>query len=73
MTYFSHSKVNADGKVQGSKILKNHIQGVLNKALYHHSTNLDLGIPDNEFKNLLRIVVHFHDLGKYTSYFQNYL
>lgn len=73
MTFFSHSKANADGKIYGCKLLTTHINGVVDKALFHYSQNLDLGIPDDELRSLLNVIVLFHDLGKYTSYFQNYL
>jgi len=73
MTYFSHSKKNNDGLTFGSKELIKHIQGVKEKAFYHLDENLSLGYTYEELKQLLDIVVTFHDLGKYTSYFQNYL
>lgn len=71
--FFSHSKTNTLGKVLGSKHLKAHIEGVLDKALHHYAPNVDLGISDGELRRLLRVIVVFHDLGKYTSFFQNYL
>ncbi|MBL7127532.1 MAG: CRISPR-associated helicase Cas3' [Ignavibacteria bacterium] len=73
MTYFSHSKIGNDGNVYGTKKLIDHVNGVLEKAHLLHSPNLDLGFSDEDLKDLLKIVVQFHDLGKYTSYFQNYL
>lgn len=71
--YFSHSKKNKLEEVYGSKELKNHINGVEEKALLHLSDNLELGFDDKELEELIKIIVKFHDLGKYTSYFQNYL
>lgn len=73
MIFYSHSKTDDFGKTFGSKELKTHTNGVLEKALFHFSSNLDLGYSDEELKELLKLVVKFHDLGKYTSYFQNYL
>ncbi|RPI17173.1 MAG: CRISPR-associated helicase Cas3' [Ignavibacteriae bacterium] len=73
MNYFSHSKVGNDGNVYGTKRLIDHINGVLEKAHLHYSSNLDLGYAEKELKDLLKIIIQFHDLGKYTSYFQNYL
>ena len=73
MNYFSHSKKNKDGITFGSKELFKHIEGVKDKAFYHLDENLSLGYAHEELKELLGIVVTFHDLGKYTSYFQNYL
>lgn len=71
--YYSHSKKDESGNNFGSKELKVHTKGVLRNALLHYSSNLDLGFTDGELQELLQIIVEFHDLGKYTSYFQNYL
>lgn len=71
--YYSHSKKDEYKNVYGSKELKVHIRGVLQKALFHLSTDLDLGYSNEELEELLQIIVEFHDLGKYTSFFQNYL
>lgn len=73
MIFYSHSKIDEDGKTYGSKELKVHITGVKENALFHFAENLSLGYSDKELKELLELVVHFHDLGKYTTYFQNYL
>lgn len=73
MTFYSHSKKDDKGNVSGSKELKTHILGVLEKALFHFQEDLDLGFDSKELKALLKWVVNLHDLGKYTSYFQNYL
>lgn len=61
------------GEVFGSKELKLHIKGVKEKALYHFSENLGFEYSDEELKELLSIIVDFHDLGKYTTFFQNYI
>lgn len=73
MTYFSHSKKDKNGNVYGSKELIKHVEGVREKSFYHFHGNLGLGYNDEELKTLLKVVIDFHDLGKYTSYFQNYL
>ncbi|MCC5932176.1 MAG: CRISPR-associated helicase Cas3' [Cyclobacteriaceae bacterium] len=73
MIFYSHGKTDDNGIVFGSKKLADHISGVLDKANFHYSSNLDLGLSEEELKSLLKIIVQFHDLGKYTSYFQNYL
>jgi len=73
MTYYSHSKIDENGATVGSKELRVHINGVKEKALFHLAENLSLGYSDGELKEILEIIVDFHDLGKYTSYFQNYL
>lgn len=73
MRYYSHSKIDENGTTYGSKELRVHINGVKEKAIFHLAENLSLGYSNAEIKEVLEIVVDFHDLGKYTSYFQNYL
>ncbi len=73
MKFYSHSKIDKEGKTYGSKELKVHINGVKEKAFFHFTEDLSLGYSDEELKDLLELVVNFHDLGKYTSYFQHYL
>ncbi len=73
MTYFSHSKKRDDGKVEGSKLLADHIAGVSKNAQDQFYKNLLFSISSKELRELLQQIVEFHDLGKYTSYFQNYL
>tara|TARA_B100002049_G_scaffold194154_1_gene151463 strand:- start:517 stop:2943 length:2427 start_codon:yes stop_codon:yes gene_type:complete len=73
MIYYSHSKLNEYEITEGSKELHIHINGVKEKALFHFSEDLSLGYTDKELKEMITVVVDFHDLGKYTSYFQNYL
>lgn len=73
MKYYSHSKLNENGVTEGSKELHVHVNGVKEKALFHLAEGLSLGYHDKELKEIVAILVDFHDLGKYTSYFQNYL
>lgn len=73
MTYFSHSKKRDDGTVEGSKLLADHIAGVSKNAQGQFYENLLFSISSKELRELLQRIVEFHDLGKYTSYFQNYL
>lgn len=73
MIIYSHSKQSDGGVVYGSKELLAHINGVLDKAFFHYSPGLDLGISDDALMDFLKTIVMFHDLGKYTSYFQHYL
>lgn len=73
MNYYSHSKLNDHEITEGSKELRVHVNGVKEKALFHFSEGLSLGYKDKELKEMITVVVDFHDLGKYTSYFQNYL
>jgi CRISPR-associated endonuclease/helicase Cas3 len=73
MIFYSHSKPGPDGTKEGSKLLKVHIDGVLKKALFRLNDEVDLGLPKEDVKELLTLIVSLHDLGKYTSFFQNYL
>lgn len=73
MTFYSHSKISISGKVEGSKLLQVHTQGVLDKALSQLYSKVNFEIPYERLIETLETIVRFHDLGKYTSYFQNYL
>lgn len=73
MIFYSHSKENGKGEIFGSKELRVHINGVRENALFHFAANVHLGFSDKELKELVEITTNLHDLGKYTSYFQNYL
>ena len=73
MIIYSHSKQLPDGAVKGSKLLKAHIAGVLEIALARLNNDVDFGLQKEEVKKLLSLIVSLHDLGKYTSFFQNYL
>lgn len=71
-TFFSHVKYDKEGKVYGSKLLREHIDGVTSRALGAFYDRLSFDTPIS-FRELLRLLCMYHDLGKYTSYFQNYL
>lgn len=73
MTFFSHSKKGDAGIPYGSKRLTAHIKGVSHKALQQLSPTCQLGYETEELKQFLQDIILFHDLGKYTGYFQNYL
>jgi len=73
MTFYSHSKKSGDGRVVGSKELKVHINGVTQKAITRIYKRVDLGLSEEQLLELITILGKLHDLGKYTSYFQNYL
>ncbi len=72
MEFYSHSRKNDDGSVSPTKKLVQHLEGVfenitLNLHPYVHFT--DFQIPSD----LPKLLGLFHDIGKYTTYFQNYL
>jgi len=73
MIFYSHSKEDDLGEVFGSKELRTHIAGVKENALFHFADNVDLGLSKEELKELVKLTAYLHDLGKYTTYFQNYL
>lgn len=73
MTFYSHSKLLINGVTEGSKLLKVHTQGVLNIAQAQLYPKINFGIPIEDLREILKTTVTYHDLGKYTSYFQNYL
>lgn len=67
-TIYSHTKNGV-----GSKLLKNHTQGVTDKALSSFYDKTSFDYLSKDLKMLLEDVCLYHDLGKYTEYFQNYL
>lgn len=73
MVYYSHSETLPDQTKRGTKLLQDHTKGVCEKALisFEQSTTLDFEI--DYLKRLISDVCQYHDLGKYTSYFQQYL
>lgn len=73
MIFYSHSITNENGEVRGSKLLCEHIGGTLEKAINAQSKSLDFGIEPGLLVKMVESIVRFHDFGKYTSFFQNYL
>ena len=73
MIFYSHSVTSENGEVRGSKLLCEHIGGTLEKAINAQSKNLNLGIETELLVKMVESIVRFHDFGKYTSFFQNYL
>lgn len=71
--YYSHIKKNEQGKILSKKQIKTHINGVINKAKNSFLTTIDFSFSTETLLNLLTEICKMHDVGKYTSYFQNYL
>jgi CRISPR-associated endonuclease/helicase Cas3 len=70
--FFSHPKKDETGRKNGGKKIVEHTFGVRDKALSHFYTGISF--PQNtDGQAFLRDVCLFHDLGKYTSFFQRYL
>ena len=70
--FYSHSKETPNGRV-GTKRLKVHIEGVSQKAIENFLPGINFSIHSNQLKDLLMNVCRFHDLGKFTEFFQAYL
>ncbi len=70
--FYSHSKQTPNGRA-GTKRLNVHIEGVSQKAIANFLPHINFSIPSNQLRELLIHVCKFHDLGKFTEYFQAYL
>ena len=71
--FYSHAGADKNEKRIGTKELKVHTLGVLDKALQSFFPALSFKYSSEELYQLISSVCLFHDLGKYTSYFQDYL
>jgi len=72
-TFFSHAKKLPDGKRTGSKLVFEHTFGVRDNALRQFFVGVAFPGEKVEWKEFLVVICLFHDLGKYTSFFQKYL
>lgn len=71
MPFYSHAKDSENGLREGSKLLRQHINGVVEKChQLHSSTSL---YWDEQVQLMITDVAQFHDLGKYTAHFQAFL
>jgi len=73
MPYYSHSTTDPNGITTGCKTLHDHIEGVFEKIKASHSSFTDFGIEMDSFYYAIECLAKFHDFGKFTTYFQNYL
>ena len=73
MTYFSHARINKENIKVGSKKLIQHLQNVQNIAKVNLINTKRLNLGFNDIAHILDEICFYHDLGKYTTYFQNYL
>ena len=73
MSFYSHAKINEDRQKEGSKKLKTHLYQVLEIALQNLYPRIDLHFNQEKISRLIEDICKLHDLGKYTSFFQNYL
>lgn len=75
-TFYSHSTKDKNGKRFGTKHLQNHTKGVKDKAIqsFHaQGEYLNFSIGAEKLKHYIEETCRFHDLGKYTEFFQQYL
>ncbi|AYQ36654.1 CRISPR-associated helicase Cas3' [Runella sp. SP2] len=71
-TFYSHSEKDENEQTFGSKKLIVHTEGVRTKAIKSYCQNL--GFSEHlETKKLLNNICIYHDLGKYSAFFQDYL
>ncbi len=68
MEFFSHAKDTQLGRI-GSKLLQVHLKNVREQFI----NGLKQASLSNDREDILEGIATFHDLGKYTQYFQDYL
>ena len=73
MIFYSHAKDTDNGAREGSKLLRKHLVNVRKLVLNNLKTVNFSCANQQELKDLLTFSSIFHDLGKYSTYFQNYL
>ncbi|MEA3452386.1 MAG: CRISPR-associated endonuclease Cas3'', partial [Bacteroidota bacterium] len=72
MKFYSHAK-ESNGVKLGSKLLINHLTGVSRNAISNSTDIVNFDLSQDEIIQIIEEITKFHDLGKYTSFFQNYL
>lgn len=72
LVFYSHSKTSLQGTV-GTKFLKAHVEGVFSNASSALFRSTLFRTWDFPIEGFLKDLCLFHDLGKYTRFFQNYL
>lgn len=70
--FFSHSEKDSNNQVFGSKKLTVHTEGVRTKAIQSYCQNLGFS-GHLDVQKLLNDICLYHDLGKYSAFFQDYL
>ncbi len=73
MICYSHSKITDDLRIIGSKTMSDHTNGVVKNSLGLLSDHLGFSLKYDEVYSIIEVMGKLHDLGKYTSFFQNYL
>ncbi|MCK4664836.1 MAG: CRISPR-associated helicase Cas3' [Bacteroidales bacterium] len=72
MVFYSHTKKDKDGNISPIKELEVHLKNVQKEIIrnYHSFISFENFNLDNNVFNAIGL---FHDLGKYTTFFQDYL
>jgi len=73
MIVYSHASEDEEKGKIGTKELKNHLEQVYKIASGQLYDNLGFSINNRTISDILKDVCIFHDIGKYTSFFQDYL
>lgn len=73
MIFYSHSRKLPNGRIIGTKKIREHWVGVFNTALLALEKGVSFRFSFNEIITILEDLCRYHDLGKYTEYFRRYL
>ncbi len=73
MIVYSHASEDEEKGKIGTKELKNHLEQVYKIASGQLYDNLGFSIENRTISDILKELCMFHDIGKYTSFFQDYL
>ncbi|MFW6272852.1 MAG: CRISPR-associated endonuclease Cas3'', partial [bacterium] len=73
MEFYSHAKEDEEKGRIGIKELKSHLSHVYHIASGQLHHNLGFIYTNSNFSRILEDICIFHDLGKYTTFFQDYL
>lgn len=71
--YYSHCKSDENGGRVGTTLLRDHLAEVAALAERHVAAAARFRVPREDVLRIVGIAARWHDLGKYTSYFQTYL
>ena len=73
MDFYSHIYKSGDNQITDIKPLRRHLFNAALIAKSNLPNNLNFSYANNVLSSFLNDIVIFHDFGKYTSFFQNYL
>ncbi|MBD3408753.1 MAG: CRISPR-associated helicase Cas3' [Ignavibacteriales bacterium] len=71
--YYSHCKSDENGGRVGTTLLRDHLAEVAALAERHVADAARFRVPREDVLRIVGIAARWHDLGKYTSFFQRYL